>query len=177
MSAAMLSPIVMVFLQDKFVNDPNGVGMAYIPSMIVASMFSSRVGKLGDRYGKVKAMIMGLIVGGVAIIAIPNMSTVILLAVIFCVSCLGGLLSGPAEKGLFSEATSQESKGETYGIYSTVACLGGVAGPLLGGLLYDKVSKTIPFYIEGAVCIIAAGLVYVFFKNTVSKTTSETIAK
>jgi predicted MFS family arabinose efflux permease len=43
--------------------------------------------------------------------------------------------------------------------------LGFTIGPLLGGLLYDVIGSEAPFYLNGVVLIVSAGLVYAFFRQ------------
>jgi len=172
-SASMVSPMLMIYLQDKFTSNIGALALAFVPSMLVQSLLSRRVGKFSDKNGKRKSMIIGLIISGVVIICIPNVNSIALLAVLWCTDTLGDLLYGPSEEALYSAVTNQHSRGEMYGVYSSVGSCGVILGPIIGGLLYDNVSQTMPFYLNGVVTLIAAFLVVILVKrNTVIKTTS-----
>ena len=57
-------------------------------------------------------------------------------------------------------------RGWVYGIYALVGGLGQVAGPVIGGWLYDAVNPVVPFYVNGIVLILCAVVVAIWLKGT-----------
>lgn len=68
---------------------------------------------------------------------------------------MGDLLEATSRTAFQSKIVHTEVKGEVYGVYSVVGGIGAIMGPIIGGLLYDKVSIAIPFYINGSMLIMA----------------------
>lgn len=163
-SASMLSPILMVYLQDYFTNDFIGIALAFIPSMILSSVFPTRLGKLSDQYGRVRMMMIGLLISSIAMGMIPSVSSLVVLTFLWCFDTIGGLIEGPARMALYSQVVGKENTGEYYGILSSIRSMGAMIGPILGGMLYDYVSPKSPFYLCSIGLLLAAiavgGLLY-----------------
>ncbi|MEG0308972.1 MAG: MFS transporter [Clostridium sp.] len=165
LGGSILGPIFMIYLLDKFNNDITLVAYAYIPSLIIESILSQRIGKFSDNNGKKRSMIIGIIVCGVVTIITPGANSVIMLAALWCFSSIGGSLYNLSEQGIYTEVTNEGSRGEMYGVYTMVGNCAGVVGPLIGGVLYETVSHAAPFYLNGAMMFVVAGLTFVMVKN------------
>lgn len=165
LGSSILGPIFMIYLLDKFQNDITLVAYAYIPSLIIESILSQRIGRFSDKNGKKKSMIMGIIICAVVTIITPGTNSVVMLAILWCVSSLGGSLYNLSEQGIYTEVTNESSRGEMYGVYTMVGNCAGVVGPLIGGILYETVSQAAPFYLNGTIMFIVAILTLVMIKN------------
>ena len=64
-----------------------------------------------------------------------------------------------------ADLTGQEKRGLAYGLYDFVENLGFTIGPLLGGLLYDVIGVEVPFYLNGVILVVSAGLVLALFRQ------------
>lgn len=167
-SSSMLSPIVLIYLMNKFPNNFSAISIAYLSSIVVASILGKRIGRLGDYLGKKKALVLGLIVSGFVSVFIPTTNSIIILAVLWCIQVVGSYLEGPAESSIYSRETEESSHGELYGIYSSVGSLGAIVGPLLGGFIYEKISHGMTFYIDGFIFIIVGIIAIWAIKNDTS---------
>ena len=56
-------------------------------------------------------------------------------------------------------------KGEVYGVYSSVGSIGAIIGPFIGGIVYDRIAMTAPFYMNGILLIIVGILILVMFNK------------
>ncbi len=164
-SVSMISPILIIYLQDKFTNDIGKLALAFLPTVIIEANLASKLGKISDKYGRVIPMVVGIIISGIISMLIPQVATLISLAVILGIDSIGSLLTMPAEGALFTDFNGDNERGKMYGVYTAIISLGGVIGPILGGYLYEKISYSAPFYINGIILIFSGMLAFGFFYN------------
>lgn len=168
LSSSMVSPILMIYLQDKITTDISGLALAFFPAMIVGSLLSVKIGEISDKLGKNKSMLIGMFIGGITVIILPSLKSVSTFSVIWTISSIGGILYNLAESGLYTQLNTAKDNGEIFGIYTLICDLGVMIGPLLGGFLYETTSKTSPFYLNGIAMIIIATFIPILLKDDIN---------
>lgn len=168
LSSSMVSPILMIYLQDKITTDISGLALAFFPAMIVGSLLSVKIGEISDKLGKNKSMLIGMFIGGITVIILPSLKSVSTFSVIWTISYIGGILYNLAESGLYTQLNTAKDNGEIFGIYTLVCDFGVMIGPLLGGFLYETTSKTSPFYLNGIAMIIIATFIPILLKDDIN---------
>ena len=158
-STAMLEPIYLVFLQDKFTMKVPILALAFLPAGLVYSFLPSRLGRLSDRYGRVPIMAVGLAGAGSLSLALPHMPSLLLLASLYTLIAATWSMTHPSEAAMVGDLSRGNTRGKGYGVYDMARELGAAVGPLLGGWLYDTAGQAMPFYING--CFLLAGVVWV----------------
>ena len=155
-SAAMLSPIYLIFLQDKFTTEVSVLAWAFFPAGLVFSFLPSRLGRLSDRFGRAVPMAIGLIGAGLLSLFLPGLPSIVWLVVLYTLSAVGWAMADPAEAAMVADLTGSEKRGTGYGLYEFADSFGATVGPLLGGWLYDEVGRPVPFYLNGVVLLARA---------------------
>ncbi len=156
LSAGMIRPIYLIFLQDKFTTDLATLGWAFLPAGIAYGVLPSRLGGLSDRLGRAPAMAFGLIGAGLLFLLLPGLPSMGWLVVLYTLSAVGWSMADPAEVAMVADVTGEETRGRAYGLYEFAGGFGASLGPLLGGWLYDIAGQQIPFYVTGVVLLVSA---------------------
>lgn len=165
-STSMLRPLFLIFVQDRFTQNIGTLVLASVPAALVASYLPSRLGKLGDRFGRTPLMALGLVGSGIVSFFLPILPHILWLAILWTLESLGWAIAGPSEEAMIADLTGQQVRGMGYGLYTFVASLGAIGGPLVGGWLYDAVGQTVPFYLNGIVLLVGAVLVLLLLGPT-----------
>jgi len=165
LAMALISPIYLIFLQDKFTADISVLAWAFLPAGLVYGLLPSRLGKLSDRFGRAPLMAAGLVTAGILSLLLPTLPNLFLLALFFTLEAVGWSMAGPAEAAMVADLTGHEARGRGYGLYEFAASLGATVGPLFGGWLYDALGKPVPFYVTGAILLVSTGWVLIVLRQ------------
>lgn len=165
-SQAMVWPLLMVFLQDILKAEVWSLAIAYLPAALIGAFLPSRAGIIADRFGRKNPMIVGLIIGALASLIIPQLRSIIGLAVLWAFESAGYVAAIPAERAFVADIAGQDVRGTSYGLYTFAYFFGAFLGPLAGGWLYDHVGHASPFYLNSMVLIIGAIFVGTMLRET-----------
>lgn len=165
MGSAMIAPIWLIYLQDKFNVESYTVAQAYLPAALVYGFLPVHLGWVSDRLGRAPLMALGLLVSGLVSLFIPGLHTVVLLALLWAIEALGFVMATPAEEAFVADLTGHEMHGMGYGLYTFASGMGMTLGPLIGGWFYDSLGHAVPFYATGIVLIIGALLIWALLRN------------
>jgi EmrB/QacA subfamily drug resistance transporter len=109
-------------------------------------------GSLGDRYGRRRVFVAGVVWFGVASVLCGLAPNVELLVTARALQGVGGALLTPGSLALISASFVAEDRGRAIGSWSALGGLAAAAGPLLGGLLVE-VSWRLVFLINVPICV------------------------
>ncbi len=165
-SVSMLSPLLMIYLQERFTTDIGTLASAFIPAAVVYAFLPSKLGRISDKYGRIMPMAIGLIASGTVSLWFTHIQSIEILVVLWALESIGIVLASPAEKALVADMAGEDIRGSAYGLYLFIASLGAVIGPLIGGWLYDSFGHAVPFYVNGSILLFDAVLVIILFRRT-----------
>jgi len=160
-----ISPIVLIYLQDRFNAGPFELAWAYLPMALVWAFLPSRMGAIGDRVGRKLPMALGLLVSGTVTLFLPLAPSLLLLAVLWVIEAVAFTAAVPAEEALVADTSGSEQRGMSFGFYAFASGLGAIIGPFVGGWLYDRVGHTAPFYFTAALVFVGALLIVLLVRE------------
>jgi MFS family permease len=167
LSTAMIGPLLLIFLQDRFTTSVSTLALAYIPAALVYSFLPSRMGRLSDRLGRVPLMAIGLAASGLASLILPGLPNIGWLIVLWVAEAIGLTAAAPAQEALVADLTGNDVRGTGYGLYTFAASLGATFGPLLGGWLYDAAGHAMPFYLNGTVLLAGTVAIWILLHGKI----------
>ena len=136
-SWSMVSPILIIFLQDTLTLPTDQLAWAFLPSGLVWALLPARLGTLADRFGRKQLMVVGLIGAAAVSLLIPSLANWIMLALLWAALALFSAAGDPAEQALVAELTGADQRGRAYGVYALMGGLGATIGPFGGAWLYQ----------------------------------------
>jgi DHA1 family multidrug resistance protein-like MFS transporter len=159
------SPLVLIFLQDRFGASLFELAWAYLPMALIWSFLPSRMGVISDRWGRKLPMAAGLLVSGGVALFLPHAPSLVPLAILWAVEALAFTASVPAEEALVADLSGSDQRGESFGLYTFASGLGAVIGPIFGGWLYDSAGHAVPFYFTAALVFLGAILILLLVRD------------
>ncbi len=114
-------------------------------------------GALGDRLGRKRVFVFGIVVFGIASIGCGVASTSRMLIFMRTFQGVGAAIMVPGSLSLIIALFPSSTQGRAIGIWSAATALVSVAGPLLGGLLADAGLWRYLFYLNVPLGLLALG--------------------
>lgn len=144
-----------------------GINESYIPFMfmitaIVSVFFAMPIGKLSDRIGREKLIIIGFFVYVVVYYLFGRFNNISIFIFSFALYGFFLALTEGTQKAMISDIVSKNLIGTAYGIYSAVLGIALLPASLIAGLLYDKVNSNAPFYFGSIMALLATFLMLAF---------------
>ena len=144
-----------------------GIDKSYIPFVYmifntVSVLLAIPIGKLSDRIGREKLIILGFIVYAIVYYFFGRFNSINVFIFLFMLYGFYSALTDGSQKAMISDIVSKDLKGTGFGIYHAVLGITLLPASLIAGLLYDKVNSNAPFYFGSLMALIATVLMIVF---------------
>ena len=156
-----------------------GIDESYIPFVYmifntVSVLLAIPIGKLSDRIGREKLIILGFLVYAIVYYFFGRYNSINIFIFLFMLYGFYSALTDGSQKAMISDIVSNDLKGTGFGIYHAVLGITLLPASLIAGLLYDKVNSNAPFYFGSVMALIATILMIIFTiidkKNTLPTT-------
>ena len=132
--------------------------MFMIMGAVVVPMQGVLLGRLINRFGERRIILVGLSLNALGLALLPNASSFATLTVYITITGIGNQLIRPTNSSWISKET-QIGQGTAIGIMDAFLSLGRILGPLLGGWLYEK--EAYPYMVLAGILVIATFCLYI----------------
>jgi MFS family permease len=112
-------------------------------------------GAAGDRFGRRRLLIVGVLLFGIASLACAVVPILVLLLLARFVQGASAAILMPNSLAILGQSFSGEAKGRAIGIWAAAGAAAGAIGPILGGWLIDAGSWRLVFLINVPLSIAA----------------------
>ncbi|HYM92121.1 MAG TPA: MFS transporter [bacterium] len=156
-AAGVLIPVVVPYLETVRGLDERQLLVLMVLGIGTGLLLLTPAGRIGDRVGRRRTYALGLGVVAVLLLAVPFCHSLWLLALDFIGLGVGYAFVLPAWNSILLRLLPVDIRGSGLGVLMTVEGMGGVIGPLVGGLLWQWSHPSAPFYLSGGLLLLASG--------------------
>jgi MFS family permease len=144
-----------------------GIAKASIPFVYmvfnsVSVLLAIPLGKMSDRFGREKMMILGFGVYALVYYLFGRFNSIGIFMFLFVLYGVYSALTDSSQKAMISDIVRSDLKGTGFGLYHAVMGITQLPASLIAGYLYDKVNSSAPFYFGAAMALIAALMMVVY---------------
>ncbi|MGB1250056.1 MAG: MFS transporter [Candidatus Promineifilaceae bacterium] len=134
-----------------------GLMLAYIGLIaILTQVFAIK--PLIKRYGEINVVIASIVAAFLTGVALTFLSAPIWITLALTPAAFGYALGIPTGESILVNVGSDHSNGQLMGLYNSVNSAAYIAGPLLGGMLYELFSPRSPFIFASLLAFCVLGL-------------------
>ena len=139
----------------------DATALSYVYSLYNVALIVCLIpaGIMADRLGRVKTIVIGMILFSLSSLALAFVKDLIQFAVARTIEGVGSALAIPAVFALTADLAPTERRGSGMGFTSTLETVGNLASPTLGGLIAQAAGLTVPFYAAFLLALLSAVLV------------------
>ncbi len=156
-AVGVLIPVVVPYLENVRGLNERELLVLMVLGMGAGLLLLAPAGRWGDRLGRRRTYALALAAVAVLLMAVPLCRTLWLLVLDFIGIGVGYAFVLPAWNSILLHLLPEDVRGAGLGILMTVEGMGGVIGPLLGGLLWQWANPSTPFYLSGGLLLLASG--------------------
>jgi MFS family permease len=157
LAVGVLIPIVVPYLENVRGLDERELVLLMALGMGAGLLLLAPAGRIGDRVGRRRTYSLALGAVALLLMAVPFCRSLWLLVLDFIAMGIGYAFVLPAWNSMLLRLLPEDVRGAGLGILMTVEGMGGVVGPLVGGLLWQLRGPSAPFYVSGALLLLASG--------------------
>ncbi|MGM0929126.1 MAG: MFS transporter [Actinomycetota bacterium] len=156
---------------------PATAGLALAVFAVGNAMALTFSGRLADTVGRRPLVVAGLTVAGLAIAAIGFIDSVPAFVAASVIAGFGSGLLGPAQQAAVGDIIGTDrTGGKVLAVFQMGTDAGAIIGPVLAGMLADRLNYAWAFGVTGAVMLASALLWLVFGRETLLKPVKEAAA-
>jgi len=150
-----LEVFLPIYLHEEAGFSPLQIGVLFTIQIVAATLTKPLMGRLSDRYGRVRMIFGGLATGGIALALMTYSDDYLTLAVLVGLFGLGLAIVTASSAALVADLSRASSHGSALGVLSSVMDIGHSTGPMVGGLLIGAYQYHVAFVAVGAGLVIA----------------------
>ncbi len=164
LAMAQMESMLFPYMSDRFGWDMrmSSYGFAYVGVLMVLTQ-GYFVRKWMPRLGEARTLMIGLILFSISLAGIALSDNIYLMGFVMTILAIGNGLMRPPNIGLISQLTNADEQGLVLGVTNSLASLGRIIGPVIGGIFYQQVAQNSPFLL--AATLVAGGVFILFSIN------------
>ncbi|QEE18035.1 MFS transporter [Promethearchaeum syntrophicum] len=147
LNGSIAQPFIQIYILDNISNNPNALLFAYLPGGIISFTLAPKIGSFVDRFNPALAITISSVFGAITTYFFLNTDSLVMIAILWTLDTTIASVAGLSVQNLLSRI-SINNRGKIFGLQKLFINIGNIAGPLFGGLAWDKIDPTAPFLIS-----------------------------
>ena len=135
-------------------------GIVFSLPGIASALFAPYWGKWADKVGFQRVLVIGLLGGGLGMLAQTLFGHIVGFSIIRFVYGIFFCAVYPSLNGLVVKSTSEDFRGRAFGLNQTANQIGGMIGPMIGGFIGGIFPVQYVFIITGVLLLVGMGIAY-----------------
>ena len=111
--SSLTTPIYLLYLKDNITKDLGLIVLLFIPSSILALFLPKKFGSFSDKYGRVKIVIIGILINALLQIFIPLNKAYYNFMILYTLISLVAMFYGPAFSSLIIDFVGEDKRGRS----------------------------------------------------------------
>jgi DHA1 family multidrug resistance protein-like MFS transporter len=132
------------------------IGLLLPAQILAATLTKPMMGRLSDRYGRVRMIVSGLILGGIAAGTMVLSFDYFVIMILMALFGLGLATVTASTAALVADLSPSPGRGGALGILSSIMDVGQASGPIVTGLLVSTYSYLVAFASVGTLLVIVS---------------------
>ncbi len=144
---AQLETTFGLFLLSRFGLDATHAGLILaLLALVMVIIQGGAIGKLAKSFGEIRLVVIGTIMMSFGLFIASLSFHLSLFVIALFIQSIGYAITNPSLSSLVSKNASEGSQGSTMGVYQSAGSLARMLGPLVAGVLFDKLGIQVPFW-------------------------------
>jgi len=145
--------------------NPGEVGLLFTVQAFTSFFSKPIMGRVSDRVGRQPLIMIGLLICAATFVCIPQVSLFPLLLVLSAGFGFGEAVVSSSSSALVADSSEFKTLGAGMGMQGTIMDIGHASGPLLAGVLIERMSYSSAFAIIAGIQLLAAGVFWLAMRR------------
>jgi len=145
--------------------NPGEVGLLFTVQAFTSFFSKPIMGRVSDRVGRQPLIMIGLLICAATFVGIPHVSLFPFLLVLSAGFGFGEAVVSSSSSALVADSSEFKTLGAGMGMQGTIMDIGHASGPLLAGVLIERMSYANAFAIIGGIQLLAAGVFWLTMRR------------
>nr|WP_263326801.1 MFS transporter [Neobacillus sp. Marseille-Q6967] len=162
-SVMTIEPVLPLYIVDLGGSSEHAsllAGIVFSLPGIASVLFAPYWGKWADKVGFQRVLFIGLLGGGIGMVAHIVFSNILGFSIIRFIFGIFFCAVFPALNGLVVKSTAEDFRGRAFGLSQTATQFGGMIGPIIGGAIGGIFPVQMVFIVTGILLLVAMGTAY-----------------
>jgi MFS transporter, DHA1 family, multidrug resistance protein len=145
--------------------NPGEVGLLFTVQAFTSFFSKPIMGRVSDRVGRQPLIMIGLLICAATFVCIPQVSLFPLLLVLSAGFGFGEAVVSSSSSALVADSSEFKTLGAGMGMQGTIMDIGHASGPLLAGVLIERMNYSSAFAIIAGIQLLAAGVFWLAMRR------------
>jgi MFS family permease len=146
--------------------NPGEVGLLFTVQALTSFVSKPIMGRVSDQVGRQPLIVSGLLICAATFVCIPQVSMFAVLLVLSAGFGFGEAVVSSSSSAFVADSSQFKTLGAGMGMQGTIGDIGHASGPLLAGILIERMSYSSAFAIIAAIQLLAAGVFWLTMRRT-----------